>query len=200
MKESTSIPQLILKLMKRDLDFREKLIGEGKLGEGYNSEMEIIHLENTRALNQIIDQIGYPTISKVGKKASEAAWLIIQHSISSPHFMKKCLILLEIAVKKKDAKPINLAYLSDRIKVFEGKKQLYGTQFDWDESGNMSPQKHDEVSKVNQRRQSLGLNTLQEQTEIMRKRCLNENEMPPKDYSKRKKDYDEWRKSVGWIK
>lgn len=43
---------------------------------------------------EIIDTIGYPTIAKVGKAASEAAWLIVQHAISEPKLMKRCYGLL----------------------------------------------------------------------------------------------------------
>ena len=51
--------------------------------------------------SEIINATGYPTIDKVGKEASEATWLIIQHSIGQPEFMKKCAKQLEIAVMKK---------------------------------------------------------------------------------------------------
>jgi hypothetical protein len=51
-------------------------------------------------LNKIIDEIGYPTIEKVGKEASEAAWLVIQHAIGQPHFMKKCVKLLKNAANQ----------------------------------------------------------------------------------------------------
>jgi hypothetical protein len=190
----------IIRLKSEDLEFREKLILSGQLGEGYNEEMANLHNRNTENLNEIIDKIGYPTVDKVGKEASEAAWLIIQHSIGQPDFMKKSAELLRVAVNENKADPKGLAYLTDRIAVFEGKPQRYGTQFDWDENGEMSPNKFDDISKVNQRRKTLGLNTLEEQTEIMKEKVKNENQRPPKDFEERKREYDKWRKSVGWIK
>jgi len=51
-----------------------------------------------KILNDIIEKIGYPTVEKVGEEASEAAWLIIEHSIGQPNFMRKCAELLEKAV------------------------------------------------------------------------------------------------------
>jgi hypothetical protein len=190
----------IIRLKSEDLEFREKLILSGQLGEGYNEEMANLHNRNTENLNEIIDKIGYPTVDKVGKEASEAAWLIIQHSIGQPDFMKKSAELLRVAVNENKADPKGLAYLTDRIAVFEGKPQRYGTQFDWDDNGEMSPNKFDDISKVNQRRKTLGLNTLEEQTEIMKEKVKNENQRPPKDFEERKREYDKWRKSVGWIK
>jgi hypothetical protein len=161
--------------------------------------MEALHNDNAKMLNEIIDRIGYPTSDKVGKEASEAAWLVIQHSIAQPSFMKKCVKLLEKEVEQHKADPIDLAYLSDRIAVFEGKPQLYGTQFDWDENGELSPDPFDNLTKVNDRRRSVRLNTLDEQTQIMREQVKNENQTPPKDFEKRKQKYDQWRKIVGWL-
>lgn len=190
----------IIELKEEDLALRKKLIQTKELSEGYHKEMAKLHNRNAELLNQIIDSIGYPTVDKVGKEASEAAWLIIQHSIGQPTFMKKCLFLLKEAVEEKKASPINLAYLSDRIAVFEGKPQRYGTQFDWNENGELCPQAFDERSKVNKRRKAVGLNSLEEQIEFMKERAKNENQTPPLDYEKSRMVYDDWRKTVGWIK
>ncbi len=114
--------------------------------------------------------------------------------------MKKCVALLEEAVNNNMANPINLAYLADRIAVFEGKAQRYGTQFDWDKDGELSPNLYDDLNKVNQRRKSVGLNTLEEQIQLIREQAKSENQLPPKDSEQRKREYDAWRKSVGWIK
>lgn len=52
--------------------------------------MEKLHNRNAEVLNNIVDKTSYPTVDKVGEEASEAAWLVIQHSIGQPSFMKKC--------------------------------------------------------------------------------------------------------------
>jgi len=194
-----NIAEKIIELKNADLKLRARLIKNGQLSEGYNEEMEALHNNNAKILNEIIDKVGYPTSDKVGKEASEAAWLVIQHSIGQPSFMKKCVKLLEKAVEKDKADPINLAYLSDRIAVFEGKPQLYGTQFDWDKNGELMPKPFDNLTEVNDLRRSVGLNTLEEQTQIMREQVKRENQAPPKEFEKRKQKYDEWRKTVGWL-
>lgn len=194
------VAKIIIRLKNEDLELRDKLIQNNQLGNGYNEEMAKLHNKNARALDDLIDAIGFPTIDKVGKEANEAAWLIIQHSIGQPDFMRKCAKLLEKAVNDDQANPMNLVYLTDRIAVFEGSPQLYGTQFDWDENGELSANPYDDAVKVNQRRKSVGLNTLEEQTKIMRSRAKSENEEPPQDFHKRKREMDAWRKSVGWIK
>ncbi len=195
------IPEIIIGLQNTDLELREKLISEGKLGEGYNKEMENLHNQNAEVLNQIIEIIGFPTVEKVGNQLAYSAWLVIQHSIGKPEFMKRCAELLEIEVKKKKkADPRNLAYLTDRIATFENIPQLYGTQFDWDDNGELNPNDFDDINKVNQRRKSIGLNTLEEQTDILRTQAKHENHLPPKDLIQRKTEMENWKKLVGWIK
>jgi hypothetical protein len=193
------IADKIIALKKNDLQLREELIKAKRLSDGYNRAMEELHSRNADLLSEIVDAIGYPTIAKVGKEASEAAWLVIQHSISQPSFMKKCWELLQISVSENKADPIQLAYLSDRIAVLEGKTQLYGTQFDWDENGKLSPNLYDDLAKVNKRRTAIGLNTLEEQIEIIRNRVAKENQSPPDNFERRNRDLVEWKKKVGWI-
>lgn len=194
------LAEKIINLKNADLDLRNKLIHSGKLSDGYNDEMKALHYYNAQVLSEIIDIIEYPTIDKVGEEANEATWLIIQHAIEQPKFMKKCLKLMKIAVKEKNSDPKNVAYLTDRIAVFEGKPQFYGTHFDWDENGILSPNVFDDLIKVNKRRKSIGMNTLEEQTKIIRKRVKLENQKPPSDFEKRNKEVEAWRRKIGWIK
>lgn len=195
-----SIAEKIISLKKRDESLRSELIKKGSLSDGYDPEMEALHNSNARELSQIMETIGYPTSEKVGEEASAAAWLVIQHAIGQPDFMKKAASLFEKAVNDQKADPIGLAYLSDRIAVFEGKPQRYGTQFDWDENGEMKPNQFDNLEKVNERRKALGLNTLEEQVKIIQERLKNENQQPPPDLEARKRAYERWKKTVGWIK
>jgi hypothetical protein len=195
-----SIAEKIINLKNADLALRNKLVQSGQLSDGYNEDMKELHNRNAEILNDIIDTIGYPTIDNVGKEANEAAWLIIQHSIGQPAFMKKCAELLKSAVIENKADAKNLAYLTDRIAVFEGRPQLYGTQFDWDENGSLSPNLLDDFAKVNERRKKVGLNSLKEQTEIIRRQAKDENESPPADFEKRKQEIEAWKRTVGWIK
>lgn len=192
------IAQQIIKLKDRDLELRSSLIASGNLSDGYNEGMAQIHKQNAIVLEEIMGEIGYPTVDKVGEAGSEAAWLVIQHAIGSPAFMKKSAKLLENAVAEYKANPINLAYLTDRIAVLEGLPQSYGTQFDWGENGEMSPKAYDDRDLVDKRRRAIGLNTLSEQTTLMRNQVIAENQKPPSDYAQRKKDIAKWRAAVGW--
>jgi len=194
-----SIAKQLITLKELDLATRERLVQSAELFDGYNTEMEAVHLANAEALDEIIEAIGYPTTAKVGQEASEAAWLIVQHAISAPHFMKKCLVLMEEAVSESNTAPRHLAYLTDRIATFEGKPQHYGTSFDWDKNGQLSPSPYDSLERVNIRRAAIGLNTIEEQTQLIRDRANKEGQEAPVDAEKRREQYDKWRRKVGWI-
>ena len=88
-QEYANIANQLLQLQSNDLMLREKLMKQGVLTDGYHSEMEALHIHNANKLQEMIDQIGLPTPEKVGEEAYEAAWLIIQHAISLPAFMKQ---------------------------------------------------------------------------------------------------------------
>lgn len=195
-----NIAAKIIGLKQADLKLRDQLIQEKQLGKGYHPAMEELHNRHAAILDEIIDKIGYPTIDKVGTEANIACWLVIQHAIGQADFMRKCAKLLADAVSEGQANPQSLAYLTDRIAGFEGKEQRYGTQFEWDAQGEMSPMPFDDRDKVNQRRRSIGLNTLEEQTELIRRRVVEEQESPPTDLDQRRQEFEAWRKKVGWIK
>ncbi len=190
----------IIDLKNADLAMREHLICTGALGNAYHPEMERLHKQNAAVLNKIINEIGYPTIDKVGEEAAEAAWLVIQHAIGQPVFMRKCKSLLQAAVEKKKANPLHLAYLTDRIAVFEEKPQLYGTQFDWDINGELSANTVDDLEKVDERRKAIGLNPLSEQTERMRNQAKLEKQLAPADFAERQNEMRQWKRKAGWIK
>ncbi len=62
---------------------------------------------------------------------------------------------MEAAVKKKDVEPVDIAYLSDRVAVAEGRPQKYGTQFQ-----GPKPMPIEDEARVDERRAALGLESM----------------------------------------
>jgi len=79
-------------------------------------------------LAAIYDRYGYPGEDLVGVKGSHLFWLLVQHSDRRPDFQIKMLAALKIEVDRKNASAIDFAYLTDRVNLHTGKKQVYGTQ------------------------------------------------------------------------
>ncbi len=116
---------------------------------------------NREWLKAAIDKKGWPGYSMVGYDGADAAWLLVQHADADLPFQQKALKLLAEAVKRKDARPVNLAYLTDRVFCAEGKKQVYGTQF-ITKNGKMEPRPIEDEAHVDQRRAEVGLQSLSE--------------------------------------
>jgi len=87
-----------------------------------------IRKENQIDLQKIIDNKGFPTISKVGSDGCFAAFTIIQNSSHSIDFQKYCLKLMIEEYKTGEIPPSYIAILQDKILISEGKKQIFGTQ------------------------------------------------------------------------
>lgn len=86
-----------------------------------------------------------------------AAWLVTQRAIEDVGLQKRCLEALEGAVAYGDADPVHLAYLLDRVRMADGRDQLYGSQFVLDERGDLVPWPVDDPAAVDARRLRLGL-------------------------------------------
>jgi hypothetical protein len=187
-----ALKQQLLNLVAEDDRLRDELAADGSLFEGYHPVMEEVHRQNAAALRAIIRKHGWPGIDLVGKEGAEAAWRIAQHSIGEPQFMREALRLVKAASEKGQAPLYQVAYLEDRIRMFEGKLQLYGTSFDWNEEGELAPFPDiEKPEQVDTRRAEMGLPPL-------RARQKSERESPPKDLHKRREQMKAWAKSVGW--
>ena len=126
---------------------------------------ENVDRQNTLRMKEIIEKIGWPNTSKVGKKAAHNAWLLIQHADHDVNFQKECLDL----IKSESAGEVRLddvAYLEDRVRLKLGQPQLYGTQFN-EVEGRFIPKDLEDPDDVNERRKNIGLNTLEEATKEM---------------------------------
>ena len=189
----------LLEMARRDRKVRAELAASGELfGAGYEPRMARVHERNARRLRRIIESVGWPGADLVGSDGAEAAWLILQHAIAEPDLLRRALPLLQAAAREKRASPRHAALLEDRIRFFEGRPQRYGTQFDWDAEGNLSPGAVEDPQRLDERRRAIGLPPLAEQMEEARGRATAEGDRPPADCEANAKARDEWAASVGW--
>ncbi|HXD09489.1 MAG TPA: DUF6624 domain-containing protein [Anaerolineales bacterium] len=125
------------------------------------ARMQETDLQNTTWLEKIIEAQGLPGINDVGDAGTQALFLLIQHSLDL-EFQKRCLALMEALVRQDEFAGVHLAYLTDRILALEGKPQIYGTQGRSQENGVIVPYLIEDEEHVNERRQALGLESMEE--------------------------------------
>ena len=150
--------QLLLDACAYDMRVLAELEQAGTLHDGYNPKMRIVHEKNAILLERFIEQYGWPVPSKFGSKIHEAAWFIAIHAISRPDILRLALQLLEQALQNGELVAEEYAKLFDRIALFEGRKQCYGTQFSPSPTGWYAWDLED-PEHVDKRRASLGLST-----------------------------------------
>ena len=96
--------------------------------ERVQAKLKAVDAENTKWLKGVVEKHGWPTNTLVGTDGADAAWLLAQHADADPKFQRYCLDLMA-KLPKNEVSQTKLAYLTDRVLLAEGKKQLYGTQF-----------------------------------------------------------------------
>lgn len=146
--------EILLEMYRVDQEMRSKNLTDTSHWD------YLVDQGNTAIMKEIVSDIGWPTISKVGEDGSQAAWLLVQHADHDISFQQQCLALMK-AVMEGDINKGDIAYLEDRILVNSGKLQLYGTQFDGAKK-HLVPRPIQDPASVDKRRATMGLGTLEE--------------------------------------
>lgn len=160
--ENIKFPHIALEIKKMidaDQEMRERQLIEE---DYWDDELDA---KNTARMKEIVTEIGWPTVSKVGKQIAHDAWLLVQHSDHDVDFQEQCLQLMKEAPAG-EIDVIDIAYLTDRVCFNRGRGQLYGTQF-IQEGGKHIPRTIEDEVNVDARRAEVGMGPLSEQIQHM---------------------------------
>ncbi len=128
---------------------------------GFSARKERITKANSKRIEEIFEDIGYPTSALVGDEASDAFWLLTQHSDHKPQFQEKVIQALKPLVIAGEARSDSLAYLTDRVRINTDRLQVYGTQVEFELAlGKAKPKPLENPESVDQRRAEVGLGPL----------------------------------------
>ena len=178
----------------RDQAVRAELTAAGELDNQYHPKLGEIHRANASRLRQMIAVFGWPGLRLVGDKGAMAAWRIALHSIGEPAFMRQCRDLIESASQHDDAPRWQFAIIDDRIRVYEGRPQRYGTQLRMGANG-LEPHPLENESRINSMRMQAGLPPLAQTLAQARAQP-----QPPVAAQAARDQADlDFRKSVGWL-
>lgn len=115
--------------------------------------------QNLAIIVNLIEKCGMPTLAEVSQQQMMAIWLVIQHS--DKFFMKKYLPLLEESAKKGDIDQSMIALTKDRILLYEGKPQIYGSQVMDGKLWDLYKPEY-----VNKRRREVGLDPIEDYLKV----------------------------------
>jgi len=188
----------LLQLAEQESRLRQKLALSGELYDGYHPDMRTLHEANARELELAIDDEGWPTLDEIGEKALEAAFLIALNAMSRPALQRRCLTQMKAAANRGEIPARHPAILEDRIRVLEGRPQLYGTQLDWDDDGNLAPLPIDNEELVDSRRARAGLPPLSQAIHDAQVQARDQGEHPSEEWLHRQHALAEFAHEVGW--
>ncbi len=157
----------LLKMMAADQELRNQLSGQNASNVRLVWKMNALDMQHTARLKEIVEDVGWPGKSIVGEDGALAAWLLVQHADLDPKFQEQCLKLMEQALREGEVAAKDVAYLTDRVRVNQGRPQVYGTQFHT-VNGLLVPKPIEDPERVDERRRHVGLGTMEEYTKDMR--------------------------------
>jgi hypothetical protein len=143
----------------------------------------------------MIAVFGWPGMALVGEKGAQAAWRIALHSIGEPAFMRQCRDLIDLASHSGDVPRWQFAIIDDRIRVYEGKPQRYGTQLR-SGPGGLEPHPLENESRVNSMRMHAGLPPL---AQTIAKARAAQPPVSAEEQARRDSAELEFRRHAGWI-
>lgn len=131
----------------------------------------IVDEKNRNRLKEIFKEYGFPSRKLVGRDAMQGIFVMIQHSDGDKEWQKSQLVNIEKAVKMGDMDGQSYAYLYDRIKINNGEKQLYGTQFSKVDPLNktVTLAVTEDLENLDKRRMEIGLMPIQMYKEFILK-------------------------------
>ncbi len=168
--ESIRFPH-IAKELKAMVDIDQDMRNRNRSDDYWDETIDVKHTER---MKQIVSEIGWPTISKVGIVGASNAWLLVQHANHDVDFQEHCLQLMKEAPAG-EVSIIDTAYLTDRVNVHRGKGQIYGTQVTR-ENGKHIPRTIEDEVHVDARRAAIGMGPLSEYIEMIYKQYPINNE------------------------
>lgn len=162
--ESIRFPQITQEL-KVMIDIDQNMRERSQTEDYWDEAVDIKHTER---MKEIVLEIGWPTVSKVGAEGASNAWLLVQHADHDVDFQEHCLELMKEAPAG-EVGITDVAYLTDRVCVNRGRGQLYGTQFT-QEDGKHIPRAIEDEANIDARRAEVGMGPLSEQIALMYKK------------------------------
>ena len=153
--ELREILQADQSIRHRRQDVAEQFGTDSEQHQAVIDSMLISDSLNLEKVAAIINQHGYPGKTLVGEQLSHAAFLVLQHADLKTQ--EKYLPLLMDAAEQGELGKSFLPLMIDRIRVKKDQPQLYGTQFFYNEKGEIDFFPIEDEAGLDKRRAEMGL-------------------------------------------
>ena len=128
-----------------------------------------VDADNTAWMKSVIAEVGWPDAQRFGRETATKMFLFVQHSNDMP-LMLGVLPAIEKDLPSKAVDPQDFALLFDRVQMYSGRPQRYGSQIVQDEHGNQVVWLLEDKDHVEKIRADIGLFPLATYLQFMSQR------------------------------
>jgi hypothetical protein len=131
-------------------------------------EVDRVDGENLSRIQEILNQYGFPNVAQVGRDGVSTFFLLVQH-VSDVRLQRKALDLARPLMESRQLSRQQYALLTDRVRLAEGKRQLYGTQTD-KVNGEIVLKPVEDLDHLDDRRAQMAMGPSKEYLDLIRAR------------------------------
>jgi hypothetical protein len=154
---------------ERDQNGRHAVMNaSAKPGKAEFKHLHEIDQSNLAWIKQQVDASGFPSVGDVGVEGVQNAWLLTQHGDSDPAFQAKVLSQLKQRLKDENFMRADYAMLTDRVRLAQNKRQIYGSQLAPKDDGQWVLRPVEDRAHLDQRRAGMDLMPMADYMCVMR--------------------------------
>lgn len=131
--------------------------GDIEIGATVSAPTAFLADENARAVQNLLRDMAskrqWPTRSMVGVAGVHAAWLVSRNDTT----LAKAAMHRMMEAGPGEASPADVAVLEDKLRLANGRKQIYATQMVPSKTGGYEPAPTEDLAHVDMRREAAGL-------------------------------------------
>ena len=166
-----SLRRVLIAMGDSDQAVRQGPFADSMKSQAWTRRMAVRDSIDLLHLKAIVAQFGWPSKSMVGAKGADAAFVVAQHQPEAIRLMR--------ALPPGEVEASEVAMMEDRILTVTGRPQLYATQLKPPTGDTSEFYPIDSVSRVEARRESVGLPPMDVYLCMMRGLTGREVRYPP---------------------
>jgi hypothetical protein len=152
-----SLRQQLYGMITQDQASRSAFMKDGmKADSPLRRKIQDVDRQNLVSLKAIFAKSGFPTVQMIGRDGVSTVFLLVQHADEDHAFQKHALDLAKPLMERNELARAEYAMLVDRVRLADGKMQLYGSQVKMD-GGEAQPFPVEDPDHLDSRRRSMAL-------------------------------------------